>query len=92
MARVRNLGGSPIASTTVTLDVDYWNGSTWINTMSATRQSPVDVSEASDVDFGSFEPQTLLQLNMTDGTFGTMEPNVTPIYRFVTQTGKRRRI
>ena len=87
-AQVRNLGGSPLASTTVTMDVEYWNGSTWINTMSATRESSlVDVSEATEVDFGTFEPQTMLELTMDDATFGTMRPNVTPIYRFVVQTG-----
>ncbi len=86
-AQVRNLGGSPQAATTVTLDVEYWNGSTWINTLSATRQTAVDVSEASVVDFGTFKPQTMLELGMNDATFGTMRPNVTPIYRMVVMTG-----
>ncbi len=86
-ARVRNVGGNPVASTAVTLDVEYWNGSTWINAMSATRQTSVDISEASDVAFGDFTPQTMLQLGLNDPKFGTMRPNVTPIYRFVVQTG-----
>ena len=85
--RVRNLGGRPVANAPVTLDVQYWTGSTWVNAMSASRLAPVDVSEASVIDFGTFQPQTMRELNMNDATFGSMAPNVTPLYRFVVQMG-----
>ena len=85
--RVRNIGGRPMAGASVTLDIDYWNGGSWINEASINRIAPVDVAEKTDIDFGTYEPNTLLELGMTNGTFGTMEPNVTPIYRFSVTTG-----
>lgn len=86
-ASIRNLGGSPVASATATLDVEYWNGSTWITETSVSRQMSADLTEASEASFGSFQPKTMQQLGMTDATFGTMRPNVSPIYRLVISTG-----
>lgn len=85
--RVRNLGGLPAANAAVTLDVQYWTGSAWVSAMSASRLTPVDVSETSNIGFGQFRPQTMAELGMSNATFGSMAPNVTPIYRFVVTTG-----
>lgn len=85
--RLRNIGGRPVANASVTLEVQHWTGSAWVSDMSSTRITPVDVSETSVVSFGTFQPRTLQQFNMTDARFGTMAPNVTPLYRLVVTTG-----
>ncbi len=79
-ARVRNVGGSPMLSNTVTMTVDRWNGSSWTSVGTYTRTASVDVTASQTLSFGSFQPQSLQQLGMTDSYYGS-NPNVTPLYR-----------
>ena len=81
-ATVRNLGGMPQVSRTATMSVSYRNpvGGSYTTVTSRTANTSVDVASTSTVDFGTFQPQTLRELGMSDPYYG-MSPNVSPVYR-----------
>ncbi len=84
---LRNIGGRPVSGVWVSLDIAYWNGVDWINEASLDRMASVDVAEKSEIDFGQYQPKTLSELGLSEREFVTMEPNVTPRYRFRVTTG-----
>jgi hypothetical protein len=81
--RFRNVAGLPIAQTTVRMVIERFNGTTWVpvNGSGTAVTSPFNVAQARDIDFGTFRPQTLREVNQNDPFYGT-NPNVTPLYRF----------
>ncbi len=84
---LRNIGGRPVSGVWVSLDIAYWNGDDWIDEASLDRMASVDVAEKSEIDFGQYQPKTLSELGLSEREFVTMEPNVTPRYRFRVTTG-----
>jgi|GEM_PF-2173380 len=84
MARFRNVGGQPqINNNTLRMRIQYWNGSGWVSAQSdVTRTSALNVTQAVDVNFGTFAPKTLSELSLNDAYFNVMRYNVSPIYRF----------
>ncbi|MEP7217354.1 MAG: T9SS type A sorting domain-containing protein [Bacteroidota bacterium] len=89
-ARFRNVGGNPIVSNTVTMRVDYFNGSAFVpassNPSVPTTTTSFNVAQFRDVNFGTFAPRTLAELGVNDPFFG-LNPNVTPLYRFRITSG-----
>jgi hypothetical protein len=63
--------------------IERFNGLTWVpvNGAGVTVNSSFNVAQARDIDFGTFRPQTLREVNQNDPFYGT-NPNVTPLYRF----------
>jgi hypothetical protein len=85
--RFRNVGGLPQLANTVRMNVEYFNGISWIPVSTATQTSAFNVAEAKAIDFGVVRPQTLQQTGVIDAFYATMSPNVTPLYRFRITSG-----
>ena len=88
-ARVRNVGGMPNLATSADLIVERQNPQTGSYTQVSRQTVTIhaDVASTESIDYGSFQPQTLRELNQSDSYYGS-DPNVTPIYRFRLVTGR----
>lgn len=86
--RFRNVAGLPITANTVRMTIERYNGTTWVpvNGAGVSVTQSFNVAQARDIDFGTFRPQTLREVNQNDPFYGT-NPNITPLYRFRITTG-----
>lgn len=87
-ARFRNIGGLPQTLSTVTLNVEYWSGVSWVSAQApVTRQSGFNIAQTKDLNFGNFAPRSLSQMGINDPYYNSMRYNVSPLYRFRVTSG-----